>query len=188
MSVLDSLISAAQARMASLGAAAQPHLAPLQARYQELQPRERLIVGVGAVVVAITLAYLLLWEPFARAAQRQTVALADERAFAERLEAIASVVQRARSSGLAPTQGGGQSLLTLVDQASRLPELGKAPARIQPDGDKEVKIWLEDVPFDQLARWIGVLQSRYGISVSGAEIERRASDGLVNARLSLVRP
>ena len=56
------------------------------------------------------------------------------------------------------------------------------------DGETEVKIWFEDVPFDNLARWIGILQSRYGVSVSGAEIERRSSPGLVNARLSLVRP
>lgn len=187
MSALDDLNNALQARLDALAAAAQPRLAPLLARYRELQPRERVIVAGGAFVLALLLAYLLLWEPFAKAAQRQQSALAEERAFAERLEVIGAAVQRARASGLGPVQGGGQSLLTLVDQASRLPELGKAPVRIQPDGEKEVRIWFEDVPFDNLARWLGILQTRYAVTVVSAEIERRAGEGLVNARLSLVR-
>ncbi|ROH89613.1 type II secretion system protein M [Stagnimonas aquatica] len=188
MSALDHISTAVQTRLSTLATQAEPHLAPLMARYRELQPRERLIVALGAAVLALTLIYLLLWEPFAKAHERQQAALTEQRALAERLETIGVVVQRARASGLGAVQGGGQSLLTLVDQAARLPELGKAPTRLQPDGETEVKIWFEDVPFDNLARWIGILQSRYGVSVSGAEIERRASAGLVNARLSLVRP
>jgi len=188
MSALDTLSAAVQTRLNRLNESLQPQLAPLAARYRELQARERLIVAVGAVVVVLTLLYVALWEPFAKAAQRQTQALADERAFAERLEAIAAVVQRARASGQGPTQGSGQSLLTLVDQASRLPELGKAPTRLQPEGEKEVRIWFEDLPFDHLVRWIGILQTRYGVSVSAASITRRDGNGLVNANLTLVRP
>jgi general secretion pathway protein M len=188
MSAFDKITTAFQARLSALATQAEPHLAPLMSRYRELQPRERLIVAVGAGVLALTLIYLVLWEPFAKARAHQQAALAEQRALAERLETIAAVVQRARASGLGAVQGSGQSLLTLVDQAARLPELGKAPTRLQPDGETEVKIWFEDVPFDNLARWIGILQSRYGVSVSGAEIERRAASGLVNARLSLVRP
>ena len=57
---------------------------PLLARYRELQPREQVMVTIGAVVVAITLVYLVLWEPPANARTRQATALADERALAER--------------------------------------------------------------------------------------------------------
>lgn len=188
MNLPDRLSAAVETRLAALRAQAQPHLAPLAARYGELQPRERRIVAGGAVLLALTLAYVGFWEPFAKAAQRQQTALAEERAFAERLEAIAVVVQRAQASGQGPVQGAGQSLLTLVDQASRLPELGKPPERLQPDGEQEVKVWFEDIPFDNLARWIVTLQTRYAVRVSAAEIERRAGEGLVNARLSLVRP
>lgn len=188
MSLSERLSTAAEAGLARLKTAVEPQLAPLRARYQELQPRERLIVNAGALVLALTLGYLLLWEPFAVARTGQQAALADQRALAERLEQIGAAVQRARASGMAQVQGGGQSLLTLVDQAGRLPELGKPPSRMQPEGEKEVRVWLEDVPFDNLARWLVTLQTRYAITVASAEIERRASDGLVNARLSLVRP
>lgn len=161
---------------------------PLLERYRELQPRERLIVATGTVVVIITLIYVVLWEPFANARARQSAALANERALAERLETIGIAVQRARASGIGTVQGGNQSLLTLIDQQGKAPELGKTPTRLQPEGENEVKIWFEDIPFDALVRWMANLESRYGIQISGAEIERRAGAGLVNARLTVTRP
>jgi len=161
---------------------------PLLERYRELQPRERLIVAVGAVVLALTLIYVALWEPAANARAKQAAALADQRALAERLETIGATVQKARASGVGAIQGRDQSLLTLIDQQGKSPELGKAPARLQPEGDTEVKVWFEDVPFDALVRWMATLESRYGVQIVGAEIERRATAGLVNARLTVVRP
>lgn len=161
---------------------------PLLERYRELQARERVMVAVGAVVVALTLVYLVLWEPFANARSRQQIALADERALAERLETIGATVQKARASGVAAIQGQDQSLLTLVDQQGKSPDLGKPPARLQPEGDNEVKVWFEDVPFDALVRWMAVLETRFGVQITGAELERRAGAGLVNARLTVTRP
>jgi general secretion pathway protein M len=168
--------------------AAQQRAEPLLERYRELQPRERVIVAAGAVVVALTLIYLVLWEPFANARAKQTAALADERALAERLETIATAMDKARASGVGAIQGREQSLLTLIDQQGKSSELGRPPARLQPEGDNEVKVWFEDVPFDALVRWMATLESRYGVQIAGADIERRAGAGLVNARLTVTRP
>lgn len=162
--------------------------APLLERYRELQPRERVMVAAGVVVVLLTLIYLVLWEPAAHARSRQQAALADERALAERLETIGAAVQKARASGIAAVQGREQSLLTLIDQQGKSTELGKPPARLQPEGESEVKVWFEDVPFDNLVRWMVALETRYGVQIVGAEIERRAAAGLVNARLTVIRP
>lgn len=161
---------------------------PLLARYRELQLRERVLVAVGGAVVLLTLIYLLLWEPAAHARQQQAAALADARALAERLEIIAATVQKARASGVGAVQGREQSLLTLIDQQGKSSELGKAPTRLQPEGENEVKIWFEDVPFDALSRWMATLEGRYGVQISAAELERRSGAGLVNARLTVVRP
>ena len=161
---------------------------PLLAKYQELQPRERVMVAVGAVVVLITLIYLVFWEPLANARAKQQAALTDERALAERLETIGAAVQKARASGVGAIQGRDQSLLTLIDQQGRAPELGKPPSRMQPEGENEVKVWFEDVSFDALVRWMAQLETRNGVKIVGAEIERRAGAGLVNARLTVTRP
>ncbi len=168
--------------------ALQSRAEPLLERYRELQPRERVVVAVGIVVVAITLVYLILWEPLANARTRQAQALADQRALAERLETIGAALQKARASGIGAIQGREQSLLTLIDQQGKSPELGKPPSRMQPEGDNEVKLWFEDVPFDALVRWMMNLETRNGVQIVGAELERRAGAGLVNARLTVTRP
>jgi general secretion pathway protein M len=148
------------------------------------QIRERQILVVGAIAVAVSIFYLAIWEPVARAQRKADAALRQSRTVANRLETNAVEVQRSRGTG-----GGFSSLplLTAVDQAAKRPELGKAPSRIQPENDKEVKLWLDEVPFDALVSWLQILQTQYGIAVASAELEKKG-EGLVNARLSLVRP
>lgn len=160
---------------------------PLMARYRELQPRERLLVSVAAVVVTITLLFLLVWEPLAKAREKSREALSDERALAQRLEVIGAAVQKARAAGVGAIQGREQSLLTLVDALGKNSELGKAPTRLQPEGEQEVRVVFEDVSFDALMRWVALLENTYGIRVTAADFERRAGAGLVNARLTVRR-
>ena len=151
------------------------------------QAQERTLLLVGAALMAVLLFYLAVWQPVARAHHRAELALSQSHAAAQRLEVIGAEVARLRGAGGQSAANRSLSLLAAVDQASRGPELGKAPSRIQPEGDKEVKLWIDDVPFDAVLQWTQLLQSQYGITVSSAEIERKG-EGVVSARLSLVRP
>ncbi|MFP5305798.1 MAG: type II secretion system protein GspM [Gammaproteobacteria bacterium] len=157
----------------------------IEALLQQLAPRERVMVLVGAAVVVVTLLYLVVWQPLAAAHTQRQAALERARALSARIEQAAAQV-RATSPGRRVDRE--LSLLAAVDQTSRSPTLGKAPSRLQPEGDREVKVWLEDVAFDSLLRWLQELETRYGISASSAEIERSATPGQVSVRLTLVRP
>jgi general secretion pathway protein M len=159
-------------------------IAQLQSRYDALAPRERLMVAVAGAVVFVTLLYLLIWEPLVKAHEQRAEALDSARALATRIESAALLTQR---SALGARVDRNTSLLAAVDQTSRSPTLGKAPSRLQPEGDREVKVWLEDVSFDNLLRWLSELENRYGIAASSAEIERGTTPGSVSARLTLVR-
>ena len=163
-----------------------PRLAPLRARYEALQPREQLIVAAGALVVALTLLYLVVWEPFALARDHQARALQTARSIAQQLEQDAAKRQGSGPGG-GSAANSGASLLAVVDQASKDGTLSKMPSRMQPDGDKQVRIWFEDVQFDALLRWMYQLQTRYGVHIDNVAIERRNTAGLVNARLALTR-
>lgn len=157
-------------------------------RFLALQPRERAIVSAGTVVVVLTLAYLLVWEPLAESHRQRVQALESSRLLAIRLEQAAAQLQRAGGpAGGASQAGRGLSLMAAVDQASKQGTLGRSPTRIQPEGDREVRVWFEDVSFDALVRWLAELQGRYGVSVQTLDVEPQATPGKVNARLSLVR-
>lgn len=150
-----------------------------------LADRERRIVAAGAAVLALVLLYLAVWEPLAQARHAREQALVDERALAALLETLA--VEMQQRGGAGAVAGTGQSLLAVVDQSRRASALSKPPSRLQPEGEDTVRIWLEDVPFDALVRWLNDLQTRYGVRVADADIERESGPGLVNARLTLMR-
>lgn len=157
-------------------------------RFLALSPRERWIVGVGAAAVTLTILYLAVVEPLLQAHRRQLDALASARAVAVQLESAAAAVRAAgpRSAGAAQA-GRGVSLLAAVDQSTKGGSLGKAPERLQPEGEHEVRVWFDDVPFDNLMRWLAELQVRYGIRVQTLDVEAQSATGLVDARLSLTR-
>jgi general secretion pathway protein M len=151
-------------------------------------PRERQILIVGAAVVAVFVLYSAIWSPLQKARHRAELDLQETRALANRLEDVAAEVQRDRGVGGGAAATRGMPLLSAVDQAAHRPELGKQYEKIEPDeGERTVKIWIDDVPFDALVNWLSVLQTQYGIVVSSAELERKG-EGVVNARLSLMRP
>lgn len=162
-------------------------LAPLRARFDALQPREQLIVAVGGVVGALVLVYLLLWQPFVLFRSHGEHELQTARALAARIEQIGAMALQAHPAGAGPAINPNLSLLAAVDQASNDGTLSKKPSRMQPDGDSQVRVWIEDESFDKLLRWMNALQSRYGIRIDNVAIERRPTAGSVNARLSLVR-
>lgn len=159
----------------------------LQEWFRSLAPRERLLVSVGSVVVAITILYLGIWEPLNKAHTKREADLATAQALAQRLEVIAATVQGSRANGT-PAIDSSASLLSAVDQASKSGTLGKPLSRIQPEGDSEVKVWIDGVNFEALIRWISELEGHYGISIRTADIDKDTLPGQVNARLSLVRP
>lgn len=164
-------------------------LRELQEWFRGLAPRERVLVGVGAAVVAVTVLFLGIWEPLTKAHHKREADLGSARVLAQRLEEIGAELQQNRASG----NGGAvaarsMSLLSAVDQSSKGGALNKPLSRIQPEGDNEVKVWLEGVSFDGLLRWISELETRYGVSAQTVDIEKDPTPGLVSARLSLVRP
>jgi general secretion pathway protein M len=163
------------------------YLVQLREWLAQLAPRERLFVLIGAAVVALTILFVGIWEPLLHAHARRAQALDASRVVATQLEVAAAELQRSRAGG---GVNRNASLLSAVDQSSHSPTLGKAPSRIQPEGegDKGVNVWIEDVPFDNLVRWMNDLERSYGIVAKTADIQRQPGAGLVNAHLTLARP
>lgn len=154
-----------------------------------LEPRERLLVGGGAVLVALLLLYSLLWAPIAGkysslrdnvADQRQTLAWMQQAA--GQIRALQSAAGGGAARGL-----GGRSLLAVVDQSARGGGLGSAIKRIEPDGANAAKVWLEGASFDAMIVWLGQLARSYQIEPTIITLEP-VGGGRVNARLTLLEP
>lgn len=133
---------------------------------ERLAPRERLLVGIAAALLAFFVTWQFIVSPILAAsstAQRQLDA-------AKRDHMIVS-------AGL-PTialQNGGTSKQAfdrdkVIETARRA---NVTISRMQPGSGASVQIWLEDSPAPNIYSFLSDLDARYGVSTTKAQMTRR---------------
>jgi len=155
--------------------------------FEQLAPRERLLVMVAGVLVGITIIVTLGIRPIINQTSRGHELVDDKQAL---LAELSQVAQRLGPQG-AGTQSAGlgstQSLVVLVDQTTRTNGLAPYLKRNQPDGASSIRLRFENAPFDNLVEWLGQLQSQYGLSATSANIDVAAEPGRVSCNLTISR-
>jgi general secretion pathway protein M len=151
-----------------------------------LEPRERRLVTGGGVLLLVLLLYLMIWEPIAGNYQGLKDGVAEQKKTLAWMKQGAAELKLLQRGGSSAARGlGGRSLLAVVDQSARSGGLGPAIKRIEPEGSKGVKVWLEGVAFDPMILWLGQITRTYQIETSIITIEPQGG-GRVNARLTLL--
>lgn len=153
--------------------------------YLGLAPRERLVVAVGGVVVALLLFWGLVLSPIYGASAAAAQRVDDKRATLAFLRDAAAELAGAPAMGAGAPDLSGQSLVVVVDRSARSAGLGAALTRNQPVGDDGIRVRLENASFDALAGWLGALSSGSGLTIESASFERAPDEGRVNASLTL---
>ncbi len=164
-----------------------PAIGKLIAQYDQLPKRDQQALLVLVVAVLLAIIYFGIWRPAAGYHERA----ADAKDNAETLlawmqENRASLRQLAQSGG----DPGGVSQLTdsraLMSTVTRTAgQSGLSLNRFEPSGDSAIRVWLEDVPFKNVASWLEGLSQQYGVVVDQASFDRGDAPGLVSVRLTL---
>ncbi len=155
----------------------------LRTRWRSLQPRERLVLGIGSPLVAIMLAYGLLWLPLQRELTRLRVSVPQVRAQLEQMRSQAQEVVRLRAQTRDAPSGG--NLLTLLERSAQERGLRQYITRMEPEGQGAVRLGLDAVGFNTLIGWLAELQQQNSVHVDSASISARTESGMVDARLLL---
>jgi len=155
--------------------------------FEALEPRERLFVGIGTIVVAIAVLWGLVWMPLDkghRNAQERVTTW--ERSLAE-LRPLASQPQAANGAQSRPSINPTQSPVIIVDTTLRNRSLGQ-PKRSQPTPNG-IRVEFENVAFDDLVLWLGDLSNQYSMEVQAGSLSvaTQAGPGRINATLTLER-
>lgn len=149
-----------------------------------LHARERRIVSGAVVVLLIILVYVLVWEPLSnKRAQLQTSLQAQRNTYAWMQQAAREIRQLSRQGAGAKKQSG--SLLGMINSTAKPVLRGATLKRVEEDRQQGVRVWIEQVAFDDLVRWLGQIEQQYGIRVSSLVSERHNKAGRVNVRLIL---
>ncbi len=154
----------------------------LTARYFALSEQEQHIVRWVGVVCAIGILYGFIWQPLAHRAEE---AKQNYERQAELVRWIQSneATFKALMPLVAASDGHlGRSIISIVTETAQTQ--GIALSRFEPK-DQQVRVWLEQVSFNQLVDWLDQLNKAQHIQVAEIKIESQAANGLVNVTLVL---
>ncbi|NNJ94968.1 MAG: type II secretion system protein M [Halobacteria archaeon] len=154
-----------------------------------LGSREQMMVGAGAGMLVLLLIYALVWAPLAGGYDTMKTRVSAQRDTAAWVDGGAQTLQQLKRRGPAARGLGGKSLLAMADSTARSNGLGPSLKRVEPEGSRNVRVWLEDASFDLVVKWLATLSTSYGIETDTATMERIPDvAGKINARLTLQAP
>lgn len=155
---------------------------------ESLAPRERIVLGAGAVGALVIVLWGLIWMPLARgtgdleaAIERKRVLVAELR----RAEALAADAGDTAPSS--STQGASRSLVVLVDETAQSRGLASSFTATRPDGRDAINVSFQNAAFDSIVDWLLALERDYGVRVESASFNQARERGLVTGQIRLRR-
>ncbi|HEB55874.1 MAG TPA: type II secretion system protein M [Gammaproteobacteria bacterium] len=162
----------------------------MKERWQQLAPREKQLLILMSVVVLITLFYFALWKPLKTGIEDGQLRLRAQTHALIKIRQQAAEVRQLRSTGAGKQTliEDSSSLLGLIERSAKQKNINGNLQKVQPEGQREVRVWMENVSFDQLISWLDLLSSRYAIQITEISVEHGNTPGIVNSRILLQAP
>ncbi len=146
-----------------------------------LNPRERILVVGGAVILVGLMVWRFGWQPI----QTERAALNTDIARYIALSNLAESATAQRRSGGARFGTAPEGRAPLAQRVTRSADAaGVVLARIEPRGE-QLALVVQEADFRDLLSWIVSLESREGVSATALEIDRQTVPGIVSARLTV---
>jgi len=143
-----------------------------------LQQRERRVLTVGAIAVAVLILMFGLLLPLQGA-----VSGLNRRNAIKREDLAWMQVHQAEISSTVLPADGGEAPVVVVDRTARETGLTDALRGTAPNGNG-VRVQLEAAAFDAMVPWLVNLDEHYGLAIESITLDRTARPGLVNARIT----
>jgi general secretion pathway protein M len=143
--------------------------------YRQLPLKEQILLAIAGALVGIYLIMAVIWQPLSdsrkKLHQRNQV---NQETLVEVKSLVAQYLQ-AKENG---NDVESVSLPQLIDQTIREQQLSMT--RFQPGSRGDASVRLENMPFDNVLRWLGDLEIKHKLNLKDVSITPGKSVGLVN--------
>jgi general secretion pathway protein M len=101
------------------------------------------------------------------------------------MEQSSQKVKMSRALNLNTTQySGNDPAPSLISKTAKARGLGSGGInRMEPDGERGTRVWIEGVIFDDMLSWIALLQQNFGLTVVEIIIDKAKDPGFVNIQV-----
>lgn len=157
--------------------------------WRQLQPRERLILGWGGLLVIGILGYALVLQPWHAALAHMERVLPSKRADLVWMRQQSELLKQGGVSNVQKLKGENQSLMAVVEQTAKASGVRSAIQQMVPrENNQEVSVVLEDVSFNNWVRWVDTLQNQYGVAIKQLTADREDDQAdRAEIRLTFIR-
>ncbi len=155
--------------------------------HQSLPQRDRLLVNTMSAFIAITLFYLIVWEPVHQGLEQQQQQYKSQQSIVSWMREAAAEVKTLKRSGAKTVSSSNQPVSLLIEQSAKISGLKNNLGKLESSGKEGARVKLDTASFNQMLIWLNTLEKQHGISITSANIERADKPGTVNARLSFSR-
>ncbi|MGO1691606.1 MAG: type II secretion system protein GspM [Marinobacter sp.] len=167
----------------------QPSVGKLVAQYDQLPKRDQQALTVLAIAVLLGVLYFAVWRPVANFHDQAAANKENASELVAWMQSNEPVIRRLGSSGAGPAATSadvpvdGRALMGLVTRSARAS--GLTLQRFEPSGDSAIRVWLEAVPYSEVAAWLEMLNGKHGVVIDQAALDRAGEPGRVSVRLTL---
>jgi general secretion pathway protein M len=155
--------------------------------HQSLPQRDRILVNTMSVVIAITLLYLIIWEPIDQGLEQQQQQYKSQQSIVNWMSQAAAEVKALKRSGAKTVTSSNQPVSLIIEQSAKISGLKNNLGKLESSGNEGARVKLDTASFNQMLIWLNTLEKQHGIIVTSANIERAEKPGTVNARFSFSR-
>ena len=153
-----------------------------------LSQSERRLMVVGALLIAAALFWVMVYQPLNRHLDSQVKTKAR---LAIKLVLMQQLTQTVSTSQVSPVQPlpAGTTFSSWVDRQLQQVNLQHLVNRTEPVNTDALVIWMQGVPFDQLADWLQQIAMTFAVTVDQIDVNVVDSSlGITNIRMRLTKP
>lgn len=152
----------------------------IQQFLDQLNERERQMVYVAAVAIALFLPYQFIWAPFINAIdslnEKVEKQQTDLKWMQGKIPEVLHLGSAAKASG-----NSGKSLYGVIENTARQ-KFGNE-IRVEQEGKNGIRVRVKDTGFDEMLIWLDDLQLRHKVYVKEFKVDREDGAGRVTANI-----
>jgi general secretion pathway protein M len=157
--------------------------------WENLAERERLLLSIGMLVLALLLVYVFIVEPLQTQLRTATAERDAKTTLLHKLQDAAAEADMLRAqqvdTGALPDGAVAQNIVQESAEAAGLKEQIKIDAS---EDARTVKLSLKQAQFDTALLWLVTLRQQYGLHVEAFSATRGAEPGTADMELTLTAP
>ena len=156
----------------------------MKAYWNNMNERERWMLGIGGVFLFFYVFYLLLYAPLTQSVHDKTQQLIENQ---ETLAWMQQVSRHYKAKN-PPKKLTNSKLLTVLAKQLNISSFKQFPYQLQQTGVSDIQLVFDKVPYNAFVAWLSSMSEKYAISIKQLNAEKTATPGVVKMMVILNSP